>query len=118
MPPDFRVTPFNAQGEGEVPLESKVPMMSKEALDPPEPPANPRVVNYDKTYVELQWWAPDKSDIKHYIIEMQETFLVPKDAAMPEEAEGKGDSDHGPLLLDRTVCLPLFAMWPSFGYPY
>ena len=62
--------------------------MSKEALDPPEPPANPRVVNYDKTYVELQWWAPDKSDIKHYIIEMQETFLVPKDAAMPEEAEG------------------------------
>ena len=64
-------------------------MMSKEALDPPEPPANPRVVNYDKTYVELQWWAPDKSDIKHYIIEMQETFLVPKDAAMPEEAEGK-----------------------------
>jgi len=85
----FRVTPFNAQGEGEVPLESKVPMMSKEALDPPEPPANPRVVNYDKTYVELQWWAPDKSDIKHYIIEMQETFLVPKDAAMPEEAEGE-----------------------------
>ena len=74
-------------------------MMSKEALDPPEPPANPRVVNYDKTYVELQWWAPDKSDIKHYIIEMQETFLVPKDAAMPEEAEGKaGDSDHGQSL--------------------
>ena len=23
---------------------------------------------------------------------------------------------HGPLLLDRSVCLPLFAMWPSFGY--
>ena len=25
-------------------------------------------------------------------------------------------SSHGPLLLDRSVCLPLFAMWPSFGY--
>ena len=23
---------------------------------------------------------------------------------------------YGPLLLDRSVCLPLFAMWPSFGY--
>ena len=23
---------------------------------------------------------------------------------------------HGPLFLDRTVCLTLFAMWPSFGY--
>ena len=23
---------------------------------------------------------------------------------------------HGPLLLDRCVCLPLLAMWPSFGY--
>ena len=23
---------------------------------------------------------------------------------------------HGPLLLDRNVCLPLFDMWPSFGY--
>ena len=26
------------------------------------------------------------------------------------------DIIHGPLLLDRSVCLPLFAMWPSFGY--
>ena len=24
--------------------------------------------------------------------------------------------DHEPLLLDRTVCLPLYSMWPSFGY--
>ena len=23
---------------------------------------------------------------------------------------------HEPLLLDRTVCLPLYSMWPSFGY--
>ena len=28
----------------------------------------------------------------------------------------KGGLIHGPLLLDRSVCLPLFAMWPSFGY--
>ena len=23
---------------------------------------------------------------------------------------------HEPLLVDRTVCLPLYSMWPSFGY--
>ena len=27
-----------------------------------------------------------------------------------------GCSSHGPLLLDRSVCLPLFAMWHSYGY--
>ena len=27
-----------------------------------------------------------------------------------------GELSHGPLLLDRSVCLPLFAMRPSFGY--
>ena len=25
-------------------------------------------------------------------------------------------ASHEPLLLDRTVCLPLYAMWPSLGY--
>ena len=77
--------------------------MSKCALDPPEPPATPRVVNYDKTYVELQWWAPEQSDIKHYIIEMQETFMVPKDAAMPEEAEGKKIQDSIKLKISWII---------------
>ena len=62
--------------------------MAKDALDPPDPPATPRIVNYDKTYVELQWWAPDQSDIKHYVIEAQETFLVPKDFDVPEQEQG------------------------------
>ena len=80
----FRVSAFNAQGEGEA-LESTIPVMAKEALDPPNPPADPRIVNYDKTLVDLQWWAPDNTDIRHYIIEMQETFLVPKD--IPEQGD-------------------------------
>ena len=75
----FRVSAFNAQGEGEA-LETKVPMQAKEALDPPEQPADPRIVDYDRKWVQLQWWAPSQSNIKHYIVEMQETFLVPKDA--------------------------------------
>ena len=80
----FRVSAFNAQGEGEV-LESKIPMMAKDALDPPDQPADPRIVDYDTKWVQLQWWAPSQSNIKHYIIEMQETFLVPKDF------EGEGE---------------------------
>ena len=75
----FRVSAFNAQGEGEA-LETKVPMQAKDALDPPEQPADPRIVDYDRKWVQLQWWAPSQSNIKHYIVEMQETFLVPKDA--------------------------------------
>ena len=81
----FRVSAFNAQGEGEA-LETKVPMQAKDALDPPEQPADPRIVDYDRKWVQLQWWAPSQSNIKHYIVEMQETFLVPKDA--DEEAGG------------------------------
>ena len=80
----FRVSAFNAQGEDEV-LESKIPMMAKDALDPPDQPADPRIVDYDTKWVQLQWWAPSQSNIKHYIIEMQETFLVPKDF------EGEGE---------------------------
>lgn len=94
----FRVSAFNAQGDGEA-LETKVPMMAKSALDPPEPPATPRVVNYDKTYVELEWWAPSESNIKHYIIEAQETFLVPKEAEVepeeaPEQPQEKNEHDE------------------------
>ena len=32
------------------------------------------------------------------------------------QSEKISEIKHGPLLLDRTVYLPLFAMWPSFGY--
>ena len=32
------------------------------------------------------------------------------------QAQQVSNLNHGPLLLNRSVCLPLFAMWPSFGY--
>ena len=82
----FRVMAFNAQGEGE-PLESKVPMMAKNAMDPPDPPSNVRITDYDKKWVSLAWFAPSGQNTKHFIIEMQETFLVPKDAPEAEEDE-------------------------------
>ena len=42
-------------------------------------------MDFDKKSVTLAWWAPSESNIKHYIIEMQETFLVPKDFGGDEE---------------------------------
>jgi len=99
----FRVIPFNAQGEGEHPLESKIPMVAKDALDPPNPPDPPRVVNYDKNFVEIQWWAPEKSDIKHYIIEAQETFLVPKDIDVPEHEQGGQEQQPQPSETEEAM---------------
>jgi len=75
----FRVLAVNAQGEGE-PLESSIPVIAKHALDPPVMPATPRVVDFDRKSAKLEWWAPSDNNIKHYIIEMQERFLVPKDS--------------------------------------
>ena len=85
----FRVMASNAQGEGE-PLESKVPMMAKNAMDPPDPPSNVRIVDYDKKWVDLAWFAPSGQNTKHFIIEMQETFLVPKDAPEAETETEEG----------------------------
>jgi hypothetical protein len=82
----FRVAAFNQEGEGDA-VETKTPMMAKSALDPPVQPANPRIVDYDRKFVQIAWWAPEQSNIKHYIVEMQETFLVPKDTGTAEDEE-------------------------------
>ena len=37
-------------------------------------------------------------------------------SATPNKNPVSSTTNHGPLLLDRSVCLPHFAMWPSFGY--
>ena len=84
----FRVLAANAQGEGE-PLESQVPVMAKHAVDPPARPEMPRIVDFDRKSAKLEWWAPADSNIKHYIVEMQERFLVPKDS----EEEGQKDAE-------------------------
>ena len=49
----FRVSALNAQGEGDG-LESKIPMMAKQALDPPDQPDNLRIgekkpLNFDNS---------------------------------------------------------------------
>ena len=87
----FRVIAANAIGEGE-PLESTIPIMAKHALDPPQVPCAPRVVDYDRKSAKIEWWAPSENpSVHHYLVEMQERFLVPKDS---EEASDKADREE------------------------
>ena len=74
----FRVAATNAQGDGEF-LQTMIPTVAKHARDPPMQPDTPRIVDYDKKWAKLEWWAPSESDITHYIVEKRETFMVPKD---------------------------------------
>ena len=90
----FRAAAVNAQGEGEF-LQTMIPTVAKHAQDPPMQPDIPRIVDYDKKWVKLEWWAPSETDITHYIIEKRETFMVPKDAEgapAPVAAEGGDDA--------------------------
>jgi hypothetical protein len=91
----FRTAAVNAQGEGEF-LQSMVPTVAKNAVDPPMQPDTPRIADFDKNWVKLEWWSPSGTDIKHYIIEKRETFLVPKDfeGEAPAKEEG-GEAEGG-----------------------
>jgi hypothetical protein len=91
----FRVLAANAQGEGPA-LETSIPIVAKHAIDHPEIPSTPRIVDFDRKSAKLEWWAPPVNNIKHYIVEMQERFLVPKDSE--ENAEKNGDHEVNPKL--------------------
>ena len=74
---------------------SVMPCVAKHAVDPPLQPATPRVVDFDRKWAKLEWWAPSGSDIKHYVVEKREIFLVPKESGEEEysgaDAGGEGD---------------------------
>ena len=81
----YRVTAGNSQGEGE-PLECFVPVCAKPSNPVPEKPSTPKVKDQDKKWVKLEWFVPTGANIKYYIIEQQEEFMVPKVDDEPEEA--------------------------------
>ena len=90
----FRTAAVNAQGEGEF-LQSVQPTVAKHAVDPPIQPDTPRIVDFDTKWVKLEWWAPNNSDIKHYIVEKRETFMVPKDFEGEAPAKEEGGEPEG-----------------------
>ena len=88
----FRVMAINAQGEGD-PLLSTIPCIAKHAVDPPLQPATPRVVDWDRKWAKLEWWAPSESDIKHYVVEKREVFMVPKESEGAAEGEAAAEQE-------------------------
>ncbi|XP_059095455.1 twitchin-like [Tigriopus californicus] len=81
----FRVLASNTNGEGE-PLECFVPVCPMPSNPVPDKPSTPKVKAQDKKWVSLEWFVPADADVKHYIIEKQEHFLVPKVEDVEEEA--------------------------------
>lgn len=76
----FRVRAVNNQGESE-PLETDCVTLARDPFDPPGPPENVKVTDWDKRWVKLKWEKP-KSDggarITHYIIEKKELDYTSK----------------------------------------
>ncbi len=72
----FRVRAVNSMGESE-PLETDTSILAKNPYDPPGPPENVRVEDWDRKWVKLSWSPPfddGGSRILNYIIEKKEDF--------------------------------------------
>jgi predicted RNA-binding protein with TRAM domain len=70
----FRVRAVNGQGESE-PLETDALTLIKNPYDPPGPPENVKLKDWDKRWVKLTWEKPQSDGgarITHYIIEKKE----------------------------------------------
>ena len=76
----FRVRAVNNQGESE-PLDTDALTLIKNPFDPPGPPENVKIKDWDKRWVKLTW-EPPKDDggarITHYIIEKKEVEFSSK----------------------------------------
>jgi len=88
----FRVFASNAIGDGP-PLMSMMPTIAKHALDHPEQPYNINVIDFDKKWVKLDWTAASGPRVTKFVVEKQETFLIPKDDEEEVEKKG-GDGDE------------------------
>jgi len=91
----FRVMACNAIGESE-PLMSMMPTVAKFALDPPEQPYNINVVDYDKKWVKLDWCVGGGPRATKFIVEKQETFMIPKDEEEEQTPQEEGEEGEEP----------------------
>ena len=72
----FRVKAVNSQGESE-PLEADAAICAKNPYDPPGPPLEPTIDDWDRKWVKCSWKKPlddGGAKITHYVIERQEEF--------------------------------------------
>lgn len=72
----FRVKAINKEGESE-PLETSDTILAKNPYDPPSPPSQPVIDDYDNKSVMLKWKRPPSDGgrpITHYIVEVKDKF--------------------------------------------
>ena len=70
----FRVKAVNNEGESE-PLETDTMTLAKNPFDPPGPPKDVKIEDYDRKWVKLSWTKPSYDGgarITHYVIEKKE----------------------------------------------
>ncbi|CDS41841.2 expressed conserved protein [Echinococcus multilocularis] len=67
----FRVRAVNDQGPSDY-LETEKDTLAHDICDPPDPPGNLEIADYDEKHVDLKWVKPRKENgapVKNYIIE-------------------------------------------------
>jgi len=72
----FRVKAINREGESE-PLETTDAIVAKNPYDPPSPPSQPVIDDYDNKSVLLKWKRPPSDGgrpITHYVVEIKDKF--------------------------------------------
>ena len=95
-------------------MESFVPVCPRASNPVPPRPNAPRIKAQDRKWVTLEWdRVPADSDIKYFVIEKQEEFLVPK---VPEEEEEKenADQEEGDNREESLKPRPVLRTGPSF----
>ncbi|XP_052800015.1 twitchin-like isoform X4 [Mya arenaria] len=77
----FRVAAVNEMGQSDW-LEADDEILAKDPWDPADPPGDPKIIDYDKDYAEIEWTPPENENgapVDAYLIEYRE--------------KGKGDDD-------------------------
>ncbi|VDL60884.1 unnamed protein product, partial [Hymenolepis diminuta] len=67
----FRVRAVNDQGPSDY-IETDKETLARDICDPPDPPGNLQITDYDENHVDLKWIKPRKENgapVKNYIIE-------------------------------------------------
>ncbi|KAH3877136.1 hypothetical protein DPMN_000993, partial [Dreissena polymorpha] len=70
----FRVAAVNQMGQSDW-LEADGEILAKDPWDPADPPGDPKIIDFDKDYVEIEWTPPERDNgapVDGYLIEYRE----------------------------------------------
>ncbi|XP_076471204.1 twitchin-like [Babylonia areolata] len=92
----FRVSAVNAEGASDF-LKSDGAVLAKDPWDPTSPPGEPKIIDYDKDYAELEFSPPKEENgapVEGYVIEYREKGTKDwKKGVETTSADNKGTVD-------------------------